>query len=114
MGIIALLLASLTFVLIKNNRRKRTDNLILEQKVKERTLALEQINDALLRSLEEQAVIFQKVAAEIKSSVATIKGLCSLGLMDNDSSFGSQYVRKIESTSDQLLGIISRTLKSTR
>ena len=113
-GIIALLLIILSFVLVRNNRQKRAANLFLEQKVKERTLELEQNNDALLHSLEEHTVIFQKAYVEIKSSVATIKGLCSLGLMDNESSFGSQYVRKIESTSDQLLAAIGRTLKPTR
>ena len=113
-GIIVVLLASITFILIRNNRQRRADNLILEQKVKERTIELERNNDALLRLLQEQAVIFQKASAEVRSAMATIKGLCAVGLADSDSSFDGQYVRKIEATSEQLLGAISRTLKPTR
>lgn len=113
-GVIAILLASLTFTLIRINRQKRAANLFLEQKVKERTIELERNNDALLRSMEEQALIFQKVSSDIKSSIATIKGLCSLSLAESESSFGGQYVHKIQATSDQLLRIIERTLKPTR
>ena len=109
-GIIALLLVALSYVLIRSNRRKRAANIFLEQKVRERTMELEQSNDALVRSLEEQTIVFQKLSSEMKSFIATIKGLCSLSLTDSETANGGQYIRKIEATSDQLLGIVNRTL----
>jgi len=112
-GIIAVLLVILAIVLIKNNRQKRLTNQLLEQKVKERTKELEHNRDALKRSLDERTIVFQKVSTDIKSSLATIKGLCSIGLKDLDAPDTGQYIRKIDVTSDQLLGILSRTFANT-
>lgn len=109
-GIIALLLAVIIFILFKNNRQKHATNLFLEQKVRERTLELEKNNDALLQALEQQAVVFQKVSTDFRSFMATIKGLCTLGLRDTEESYGGQYIRKIEATSDELLDVVSRIL----
>ncbi len=109
-GIIALLLIVLSYVLIRSNRRERATNHFLEQKVRERTVELEKSNDALVRSLEEQTIVFQKLSSEMKSFIATIKGLCSLSLTDSETAEGGQYIRKIETTSDQLLGIVNKTL----
>jgi C4-dicarboxylate-specific signal transduction histidine kinase len=109
-AISALLLTILTIKQIRSNRQKRAANIFLEQKVRERTRELEQSNDTLARSLDEQTVLLQKVSSNITSAVATIKGLCSLGLSDSETSYGGQYIRNIEATSDHLLSVVSRAL----
>jgi uncharacterized membrane protein YccC len=106
-GLVAGLLAVLAFVLIRSNRRKKWMNRLLEQKVKERTIELERNQEALKRSLDEHSLRFQKISADVKNSLATISGLCSLSLKDTDAPFTNRYISRIESTSDQLLRTVS-------
>lgn len=109
-GIVTLLLSVLIYIIYRNYRQKRAANLVLEQKVKERTEELQKNNEALMHALEEQMAVFQKVSLDVKSSMATIKGLCALELSDTEASYGSQYIERIVATSDQLLGNVTRTL----
>lgn len=111
-GIVAVLLIVLAFVLVRSNRRKRMVNQILEQKVKERTTELEINSSVLQRSLEERNVQLQKISTDIKNSLATIKGLCFLGLKDSDAPGVVQYIHKIDVTSDQLLNTLNRTFSN--
>ena len=87
-------------------------NQLLEQKVKERTVELEQNRDALQRSLEERDIQAKKISTDIKSSLATIKGLCAVGLKDIEAQGANQYISKIDGTSDHLLNIVNRTFSN--
>ena len=111
-GIVAILLILLAVVLVRSNRRKRMINLLLEQKVKERTTELEINSSVLQRSLEERNLQLQKISTDIKNSLATIKGLCFLGLKDSDAPDAAQYIHKIDVTSDQLLNTLNRTFSN--
>jgi tetratricopeptide (TPR) repeat protein len=112
-GLVAGLLAVLAFVLIRSNRRKKWMNRLLEQKVKERTIELERNQEALKRLLDEHSLRFQKISADVKNSLATISGLCLLSLKDTDAPFTSQYISRIEKTSDQLLRTVSIISKAS-
>ncbi len=107
-GIIAALLVIITFILIRTNHHKKLMNDLLEQRVKERTKELEINKDLLQRSLNERDIQMQRLSGDIKRTMATIKGLCFLGMKDKEQPTSSQYMDKIDSTSDQLLHIINR------
>jgi len=109
-GLIAVLLVVVAVILIRMNRLKRSANRMLEDKVKERTRELESNRDALQRSLDERSMVLQKVSTDIRSSLATIRGLCSLGLTDKEAMDRSQYIRRIDVTSEGLLNMLQRTL----
>lgn len=113
MGAVAVLLVILAVVLIRSNRQKRTNNQMLERKVKERTKELELNRDKLQRSLDERDFVFEKISTVIRSALATIRGLCSLGLTDMEAEDRGQYIRRIDKTSEQLLMILRRTISHT-
>lgn len=109
-GIVALLSIAFVFVLMQNVRQKRRINLLFEKKVKERTIELETNHLALLKTVEEHIQQMKRVSAEVKSSMATIKGLCKLSLQDANVVNAGQYIDKIERASDSLQTGIFRTL----
>ena len=83
---------------------------LLEQKVKERTMELEVNHNELLKSMEERNQQIKRISAEVKSSMATIRGLCKLILQDASVVNAGQYIDKIERASDHLQSDIHRTL----
>jgi len=109
-GIVAVLSFAIAVVLTQNVKQKRLANLLLEQKVKERTTELETHHLNLLKSLDERNQQVKRITSEIKSSMATIKGLCQLSLQDGSVSNRGQYITKIERASDTLQSGIYRTL----
>ncbi len=107
-GIVAALLAALAIVLTRDISRKKAMNLMLEKKVRERTEELENNQQILKRSLDERVVQFRKIAHEVKSYIATVRGLCYLSLRDQPSVYDDQYIKKIDKASEQMLGTLDR------
>ena len=108
--IVAILSIAIAVILTQNVKQKRLANFLLEQKVKERTMELETHHIHLLKSLDERNQQMKRVSAEIKSSMATIKGLCQLSLQDISVFNTGQYINKIERASDDLQSGIYRSL----
>jgi len=109
-GLVAVLSVVLVFVLVQNVKNKKHANVLLEQKVKERTMELEVNHNELLKSMEERNQQIKRISAEVKSSMATIRGLCKLSLQDVSVVNAGQYIDKIERASDHLQSGIHRTL----
>ncbi len=101
-GILALLVIILAIVLAKSNQQKRKANDILDQKVKERTNQLELSRNSLQLTLEKQDALMHKVSRNIKNSIVTIKGLCSVGLKDIDHPNAVVYLTKVNAVSDDI------------
>lgn len=102
-GIVAVLAIALVFVLNQNIKQKKRANSLLEQRIKERTIELEENHNLLLRSIRERDIQTERMSNEIRSSLATIKGLGRLVLNDLNMTNTSMYVGKIEETSNNLL-----------
>ena len=107
-GVVAVLLVILAYILVRMNRQKKTANQLLELRVRERTRELEVNRDLLARSLEERSIEMQRISVDVKRNIATIKGLCILGMKDSVGPNTSEYIDKIDDTSDQLLSIVNR------
>ncbi len=107
-GCVAILSIAFTIALIQNVKQKKRSNELLEQKVKERTLELELNHNMLLKSFHERDVQFQRISTEIKSSLATIKGLGVLVSHDVGAINASNYLAKIEETSNNLIQGLTR------
>jgi tetratricopeptide (TPR) repeat protein len=112
-GIIAMLLVVLAIVLIKSNRQKRKIHYLLDEKVKERTHDLELNRDALQRACEARDALLHKTSSDINHSLATVKGLCLLGLKDIEDPHARQYLEKMNTASDNF-SVILRNLHLTR
>jgi tetratricopeptide (TPR) repeat protein len=111
-GMVALLVIILAFVLAKGNRQKRIANRLLDEKVKQRTHQLELNQDALQRAWQERDALINMASIDIKSSIATIKGLCLLGKKDIDHPNAQQYLNKMDRASDHLSEILNRMFYS--
>jgi hypothetical protein len=109
-GIISILSIALVIALVQNVKQKKRVNALLEQKVRERTIELELNHSELLKALEERNLQMRRISSEIKSSMATIKGLCKLSTQDESVVNAGQYIDKIEKATDNLQSGIYRTL----
>ena len=105
---VAVLSIILVLVLVQSVRHKKHVNIVLEQKVKDRTVELELNHNLLLKTMQERNVQFQRMSSEIKSSLATIKGLGVLVSHDVGTINASNYLAKIEETSNNLIQGLSR------
>lgn len=101
-GGIALLLIMLATILYRANRQKRMINKILDQKVNERTIALEKSRETLLQASMDVDELIESTSIDINTSLQTIKLLCTHGLQKVNDPNARQYISKIDSTSDQL------------
>lgn len=105
-GIVAMLLVALATVLIRNNRQKQKLNGLLDRRVKERTRELQLNRDALHRACDERDILITKTAGRINSLLATIKGLCVLGLSDEEEP--REYLKKVNTASDSIAEVLSK------
>jgi hypothetical protein len=112
-GIVVLLLIALITMLVKSNRQKQKINQLLDMKVRERTQELETNRDALQRACEERDILIDRTLKDIRNSLATIKGLCSVGLKDVNDPVALQYIAKMDNVTDKFSATLSR-LYSTK
>lgn len=116
-GIIAVLAALLVFVLYHSNRVVRRVNIALseakaelqvlnkdlDQKVKEKTASLQQVN-------EELDNFIYKTSHDIRGPLASLKGICNLALMEVKDPTSLDYLKKLDATADKLNKILTRLL----
>ena len=107
-GIMTALLVALLYVLYRSNLQRKSANRLLDQKVKERTAALELSQLALRQSLEEKDLIITRAFYDIKSSTTTIKGLCSSGLEDEPAVEIRKRLEKIWAMTGHVSRILSK------
>jgi tetratricopeptide (TPR) repeat protein len=107
-GATACLVLILSFVLAKNNRQKQLRNKLLDVQVKERTKELEMNRDALERAWQERDVLISKASSDIQSSIATLKGLSSLGAREIDHPKATEYWKQLDNTSNGLSAIMNK------
>jgi tetratricopeptide (TPR) repeat protein len=101
-GCTAIMFLGFIFLLIKSNREKQKLNTKLDHRVKERTLQLEDNNQALLHASQERETLINHTSSEMKSLLATIKGLCAISLLDISDPKARQYMTRIDHTSNDL------------
>jgi hypothetical protein len=107
-GIVAVLLIALVILLLQNIKVKKRTNLLLEIRVKERTIELQKNHDTLLKALQEKDIQVQRISSEIRSSMATINGLGVLVSHDIGTVSASTYLEKIQETSNNLIKGLNR------
>lgn len=106
-GIAAILLILIVCILYRNNKQRKIANQLLDQKVKERTRELESSYNQLRNRLEEEDLTVKKAMTDVRSAVATMKGLRSLAVREN---VNSESVKQMELL-DLTLGRLVEALK---
>jgi tetratricopeptide (TPR) repeat protein len=107
-GVVALLLIALIFVLIKSNQLKQKHNILLDKKVQERTHQLQLNHDSLQRASQERDILLQKISSDINNALVTLKGLCSLGMKDIQDPHALEYISKMNTTSESFSNILKK------
>lgn len=107
-GIVALLLIVLIIVLVKSNRLKQKHNVLLDKKVQERTHQLRLNHDSLQRASQERDILLEKISADIGRALATLQGLCAVGMKDLQEPNAREYISKMHSTSDSFSHILAK------
>jgi tetratricopeptide (TPR) repeat protein len=101
-GVVVLVLGAIAMLLIRSNRQKQVTNRLLDQKVIERTRELELNRDALIQANQEMDILISRTSDDIKSYLATINGLCVVGMQDIEDPLSREYMVKIDLTSEAL------------
>ncbi|MBT1699343.1 tetratricopeptide repeat protein [Fulvivirgaceae bacterium PWU4] len=102
------MLALLAVLLIRSNRRKKAINKILDERVRDRTRQLEQKQEALLHAHRENKILVERASYNMRSSLASIKGLCTTGVHDLGDPNARQYMVQVNMLSDHLESEVQR------
>jgi tetratricopeptide (TPR) repeat protein len=105
-GALVLILGVLAGLLIRVNKHRKATNRLLDQRVKERTMELETSRDELIKRNYETELLISKASNDIRSSIATLKGLCTVGLSDINDPKARDYLYKVDSISHKLSNTI--------
>lgn len=105
-GIITILLVLLSVILVRSNKKKQKLNQLLDKRVRQRTQELELNRDVLQRACDDRDALLHKIASDITSSIATIKGLCFLA--KNDVREVDRYMEEVESASERFSQIVNK------
>lgn len=97
--------------IFRNFRRKRNLNILLEKKVKERTIALELSESMLVNAVREKNFRMSLASNAIAESVSTIEGLCLNGIKELSDPFSRSYLEKIKKTAVGLMGNLHEALQ---
>ncbi len=129
--VIALLVASLTFVLYRSNRIKKrvnaalseakaiiedqnrqllNSNIHLDKELKERNVDLERANESLRKVNDELDNFIYKTSHDIRGPLASLKGMCNVAIMDVSDPVALAYLRKLDVTAEKLNTILTRLL----
>jgi tetratricopeptide (TPR) repeat protein len=111
-GLVALFGITLTIVLARRNKAKQRANLLLDQKVVQRTQELRMKQELIELALEEKALLVQKTTSELHSLIATTKGLCFLGKQEMDINRCQEYWRRLDATTDGMGSTIAKLSES--
>jgi tetratricopeptide (TPR) repeat protein len=106
-ALVVVLFILISFFLYKSNQNRKLANTLLSKKVEERTKELETSFRELKIAMEQRDVALRKVTSEIRSSMVTVTGLCSLGMKDVSQKESIDYLESIRKASQTLMTISS-------
>ena len=101
-GMLALMLLILVVILWKSIRQKKLMNKILDQKVSQRTQELNENIHALKLDSQQRNLRVERSITEIKSFLATIKGLSFIALSEIHDINARFYITEMDATSQQI------------
>jgi hypothetical protein len=112
LNIMAALLAAMTFTfavfVFINFKKKQHLNKLLEQKVRERTQALEHSRNEMRKALQAKDIRMKQVSAVIVETVNSIDGLCVTGAKEVSLSVVHSYLKRIRHTSKEVVGNVQQ------
>lgn len=105
----AVLLIMLLYILYRSNNRKRFLNQLLDQKVKERTEMLKASCLMTKRMVDAHDAGVAKILKGVKQQMATLSGLCVIGLRERNGSLTERHLRRIALVQKNVFQALDRT-----
>jgi tetratricopeptide (TPR) repeat protein len=105
-GLLGLLMMAFIILLFRNYQNKKSINILLNDKIKERTRDLELNRNQLVTTLRERELAVNRDLREINKTLMTIKGLCFTGIKDVSEPVAISYIKRIDQTSSNLSGYL--------
>lgn len=99
---IAILFLAFLALLLRDFRRRKTLNIMLENKVRERTHEIESNRGELFRIIDENDRRWARTHVMVEAALDRIKGLCDTAVRDFDSPAHHAYFQRIGTTADEL------------
>lgn len=103
-GFLAVFIFAFFVFLLKNYRKKKNLNVLLEGKVRERTSELELGRDTLLKLIKEKDLEILRASEEVSQAVNTIEGLCFTAIREVSEPTARDYLGRIHKTAMRLGG----------
>lgn len=94
----------------EQNKELFKTNTELDHEVRERTKDLIMTNEALQQVNSELDNFIYKTSHDIRGPLATLKGMCNLGLIDIKDPMALDYLEKLDFTAEKLNTILTRLL----
>lgn len=101
-GVLGLVILTFLLFILRNYWQKRDLNLLLEKKIRERTIEFEVSRDTLQKVNHEKDLRITRASEAITKTMNTISGLCAAGDLEISDPVGHFYIKKIEETSSQV------------
>ena len=105
----AILTGGLALVLYKADKQKKRINVILDQRVRERTLTLEKQRDEIRHAHNGQVVAVQWATRELHASLATWRGLSHTASMDLPEEH-AVYFKEAEATAEKTARVVQHLM----
>lgn len=103
-------LAEAKAIIEQQNEELTNINLVLEERVRERTKELKEANVALKKSNEELDNFIYKTSHDIRGPLATLMGVCNIAQIDVEDKQALDYFDKLSLTAHKLNEILSKLL----
>ena len=101
-GLLVLITGAFLFFLFQNYRKKKKLNIVLDQRVKERTHELEVSRNILLSQLRQKDLIISRISGRVREQVRTLKALHSTAMGELSDPIALQYIQRIDVASLQI------------
>ncbi len=114
-GVIALLMIVLSFLIYRNYRASHRMKLVLEKEVESRTGELVKSNQELTKMTHEYDQLVYRASHDIRGPLATLMGLTNIAKQDTKEPLRVRdYLSKIESTANGLNQTLSQLMETNR
>lgn len=107
-GLIAALLLILTVVIYWNYREKLSINKRLDQKVKERTEELREVNNDLTKAYELRESAIRRTWQDTQGIILGMYGLCHAAQLDLADDKAKEYIHRFEESASRLTSLFSK------
>ena len=113
-GLVVLLMVVLIYSLFRILQDRKLVNLLLDQKVKDRTEELKRNHNELISGIKQRDALVVKLSHDLNTSLESMQMLCATGSQTETNSVAIRYFEEINSTTVSLSNSLSNILAESK